>query len=129
MHIVTDTHPWVWFLTANPRLSLKAKSALSDSSNIIIIPSIVMMEIKYLYHRKRISLPFEEVMQQCETAENVLFHPMDLSIVSIAPTSFDIHDAIIVGTAIQFAEELGQAVSLVTADSAITESHLVPVIW
>ncbi|MBV6467748.1 MAG: hypothetical protein PGMFKBFP_03119 [Anaerolineales bacterium] len=129
MYTVTDTHPWVWFLTANSRLSLKAKSALSDSSNIIVIPSIVMMEIKYLYHRKRIPLSFEEVLQQVETAENILFHPMDLSIVSNAPTSFDIHDAIIIGTAIQSAEEYGQGVSLVTADRAITGSHLVPVIW
>ncbi len=129
MYVVTDTHPWVWFLTANPRLTLKAKSALSDASNIIIIPSIIMMEIKYLYHRKRIPLSFEEVLQQVETAENILFHPMDLSIVSIAPTSFDIHDAIIIGTAIQSAEEFGRVVSLVTADRAITESHLVPVIW
>ena len=129
MYIVTDTHPWVWFLTANPRLSLKAKSALSNPSNIIIIPSIVMMEIKYLYHRKRIPLSFEDVQQQVETAENILFHPMDLSIVSIAPTGFDIHDAIIIGTAIQAAEEFGQTVSLVTADRAITDSHLVPAIW
>lgn len=88
-----------------------------------------MMEIKYLYHRKRTPLSFEEVLQQVETAENILFHPMDLSIVSIAPTSFDIHDAIIIGTAIQVSEEFGQVVPLVTADRAITDSHLVPVIW
>lgn len=43
MYIVTDTHPWVWFLTASQRLSQKAKSVLSDSPNLIIIPSIVMM--------------------------------------------------------------------------------------
>ncbi len=54
MYIVTDTHPWVWFLTASPRLSQKAKSILSDPSNLIILPSIVMMEIKYLYQRTQI---------------------------------------------------------------------------
>jgi hypothetical protein len=88
-----------------------------------------MMEIKYLYHRKRITLSFEEVLQQVETAENILFHPMDLSIVTIAPTSLDIHDAIIIGTAIQSAEEFGQVISLVTADKAISDSKLIPVIW
>ena len=40
MYIVTDTHPWVWFLTASQRLSQKAKSVLSDTSNLIIVPSI-----------------------------------------------------------------------------------------
>ena len=62
MYIVTDTHPWVWFLTASPRLSQKAKSILSDPSNLIILPSIVMMEIKYLYQHKRITLSFEEAI-------------------------------------------------------------------
>lgn len=38
MYIVTDTHSWVWFLTANPSLSQKAKSILSDPSNLIVLP-------------------------------------------------------------------------------------------
>ncbi|MCR4322358.1 MAG: hypothetical protein NUV74_18755 [Candidatus Brocadiaceae bacterium] len=129
MYIVTDTHPWVWFLTASPRLSQKAKSILSDPSNLIILPSIVMMEIKYLYQHKRITLSFEEALQQVETSENILLHPLDISVVTIAPISLDIHDAIIVGTAIQTAEEFAQTVSLVTIDKAITDSKLVPVVW
>ena len=129
MYIVTDTHPWVWFLTASQRLSQKARSVLSDSSNLIIIPSIVMMEIKYLYQHKRITLPFEEALQQVETSENILLHPLDISVVTKAPISLDIHDAIIVGTTIQAAVEFGQTVSLVTIDKAIADSKLAPVIW
>lgn len=129
MHIVTDTHPWVWFLTANIRLSSKAKELLSDPSNLIIIPTIVMMEIRYLYQHKRITLSFEEALQQIETSENVLLYPLDISIATLAPITLDIHDAIIVGTTIHLAAELGQPVSLVTVDKAITDSNLVPVIW
>ena len=129
MHIVTDTHPWVWFLTANTRLSSKAKELLSTPSNLIIIPTIVMMEIKYLYQHKRITLSFEEALQQIEASENVLLYPLDISIATIAPITLDIHDAILVGTTIHLAAELGQPVSLVTVDKAITESKLVPVIW
>ena len=129
MHIVTDTHPWVWFLTASPLLSQKAKSILSDPSNLIILSSIVMMEIKYLYQHKRITLSFEEALQQVETSENILLHPLDISVVTIAPLRLDIHDAIIVGTTIQTAKEFAQTVSLVTIDKAITDSKLVPVVW
>lgn len=129
MYIVTDTHPWVWFLTASPRLSQNAKSVLSDPSNLIIVPSIVMMEIKYLYQHKRITLSFEETLQQIETSENILLHPLDISVVTKAPINLDIHDAIIVGTAIQAAEEFAQTVSLVTIDKAIADSKLTPVIW
>ena len=129
MYIVTDTHPWVWFLTASPRLSQNAKSVLSDPSNLIIVPSIVMLEIKYLYQHKRITLSFEEALQQVETSENILLHPLDISVVTKAPISLDIHDAIIVGTTIQAAVEFGQTVSLVTIDKAIADSKLAPVIW
>jgi PIN domain nuclease of toxin-antitoxin system len=129
VHIVTDTHPWVWFLTKKPRLSVKAKDALSDPSNLIIIPSIVLMEIKYLYLHKRITLSFEDTLQKIESCDNILVYPLDISVASVAPTSLDIHDAIIVGTALQASAEFGLPLSLITVDRAITESRLVPVIW
>lgn len=129
MYIVTDTHPWVWFLTANTRLSSNAQARLADPSNIVIVPTIVMMEIKYLYQHKRITLSFEEALQQIETSENILLYPLDLSIVNLAPITLDIHDAIIVGTTLNLTAELGQTVSLVTVDKTISDSKLVPVIW
>ena len=129
MYIVTDTHPWVWFLTANTRLSSNAKARLADPFNIVIVPTIVMMEIRYLYQHKRITLSFEEALQQIETSENILLYPLDLSIVNLAPITLDIHDAIIVGTTLNLTAELGQTVSLVTVDKTISDSKLVPVIW
>ncbi|MGR3218834.1 MAG: type II toxin-antitoxin system VapC family toxin [Candidatus Anammoxibacter sp.] len=129
MHVVTDTHSWIWFLTSNPRLSPNAKLTLSDTSNIIIIPSIVMMEIRYLYQHKRINLSFDEVLKQCEACKNIILYSLDISIVTAAPINLDIHDAIIVGTAIQLSRELGRPVPLVTEDKAITNSRLVDVIW
>lgn len=129
MRVVTDTHPWVWFLAKSPRLTAKAKDALADPSNLIIIPSIVLMEIRYLYLHKRITLSFEDTLQKIESCANILVFPLDISVVSASPTTLDIHDAIIVGTALQASEEFGLPVSLVTLDKAITESRLVPVIW
>ncbi|MGR3294130.1 MAG: type II toxin-antitoxin system VapC family toxin [Candidatus Scalindua sp.] len=129
MYVVTDTHPWVWFLTASSRLSDNSKSILSDPSNIVIIPSIVMMEIKYLYERKRIDLSFDEAMLLVETAENIILYPLDISVVINSPTNLDIHDAVIVGTTITAAETFGQSVSLITKDKAITDSDIVPVVW
>jgi PIN domain nuclease of toxin-antitoxin system len=129
VHIVTDTHPWVWFLTKNARLSVKAKDALGDPSNLIILPSIVLMEIKYLYLHKRITLSFEGTLQMIESCDNILVFPLDISVASVSPTTLDIHDAIIVGSTLQTSEEFGLPSSLVTADKMITESKLVPIIW
>ena len=129
MIIVTDTHPRVWFLTANPRLSTKAKSTLSDSSNLIVLPSIVMLEIKYLYDRKRISISFDEVVEKAETSENVVIHLLDIFVATFAPVKLEIHDAIIIGTAINLSQQHDEPVSLVTRDETIAKSGLVPIIW
>ncbi|MBM4308053.1 MAG: type II toxin-antitoxin system VapC family toxin, partial [Deltaproteobacteria bacterium] len=116
MIIVTDTHPWIWFLAASSRLSADAKAALSDRSNLIIVPSIVMLGIRYLYNRKRISVSFGEALQRVETTANILLHPLDISVVTFAPDEFEIHDAIIVGTALYLSDELKEPVPLVTRD-------------
>lgn len=88
-----------------------------------------MLEIKYLYNRKRISVSFEKVLEQVETGENILLHPLDISVATFAPLNFEIHDAIIVGTALYLSDELNQPVSLVTTDKTISDSKLVPVVW
>lgn len=129
MTIVTDTHPWIWFLAASPRLSASAKVSLSNPSNLIVVPSIVMLEIKYLYNRRRISISFEEALQQIEIAANVLLHPLDISVLTLAPVELEIHDAIIVGTALYLSDQLKEPVPLVTRDKTISNSRLVPVIW
>lgn len=129
MIVVADTHSLVWFLTGNPRLSPNAKSSLSDFSNLLIIPSIVMLEVKYLYDRKRISISFEEVLEKMETSENVVIHPLDMLVATFAPVKLEIHDAIIVGTTISLSQQRDQPVYLVTKDETITKSGIVPVIW
>jgi hypothetical protein len=88
-----------------------------------------MLEIRYLYNRKRISISFEEALQHIETAANVLLHPLDISVVTLAPAELEIHDAIIVGTALYLSNELREPVPLVTLDKTISNSRLVTVIW
>jgi PIN domain nuclease of toxin-antitoxin system len=129
MIIVTDTHPWVWFLTANSRLSPNAKTSLSDASNLIVVPSIVMLEVKYLYERTRISISFNEVLEKTETSENVVIHPLDIFVATFAPVNLEIHDAIIVGTTINLSQQHDQLVYLITRDETISKSGLVRVIW
>lgn len=55
MILILDTHPVVWFLEASPRLGSRAREAVSDPASQLIVPSIVLAEITYLYSRKRIT--------------------------------------------------------------------------
>jgi len=56
---------------------------------------LVMLEVKYLHSRKRISISFEEVLEKTETSENVVIHPLDIFVATFAPVKLEIHYAII----------------------------------
>ena len=51
-----------------------------------------------------------------ETAANVFLHPLDISVVTFAPDELEIHDAIIVGTALYLSDEPKEPVPIVTRD-------------
>ena len=41
--------PVVWFLESSRRLSIRARSVLRDPNHTFILPTIVLVEITYLY--------------------------------------------------------------------------------
>jgi hypothetical protein len=88
-----------------------------------------MLEVKYLYARKRISISFEEVLEKTEASENVVIHPLDILVATSAPVKMEIHDAIVIGTTISLSQQHGEPVFLVTKDETIIKSGLVPIIW
>ena len=130
MILVLDTHPVVWFLEASSRLSSKAQQAISDPpSSQLIIPSIVLAEITYLYERKRIATSASEIRRRLIAADDVVVYPLDEQVVDKLPTALDIHDEIIVATALLYRDVLRQEVAVVTKDEMIAGSGLINVIW
>ena len=61
MVYIVDTHSLIWFLTEDTQLSPKAKKVLENEDTEVIIPSIVLAEIKYLHHKRRITLSLDEI--------------------------------------------------------------------
>ncbi len=55
-----------------------------------------------------------------------LIYPIDVAVVDRAPATLEIHDALIVGTALVQSEPV---MAILTYDQAITNSGLVPVVW
>jgi len=126
---ILDTHPLVWFLEASPRLSAVARAAISDPASQLVIPSIVLVEISYLYARKRIATDVGAVRRRILTATNCVAYPLDEQVVEHIPTNLDIHDAIVVATALVYRDVLRQQVTVITKDEAIRQSRLVEVLW
>src|SRR5258706_12738033 len=94
-----DTHVLVWFLDQDPRLSPAAKNTLANPNTELVVPTIVLAEITHLYARGRISISPAVIEQKVLQSANCRTHSLDKEVVSMIPGNLDIHDAIIVATA------------------------------
>jgi len=129
MVYIVDTHALVWFLEGNPRLSAAAKAALTDPAAHLVLPTIVLAETAYLYARKRTGINVERVLHEVASAENCTVYPLDEVIASNISGDLELHDAIIVATALIYRDTLGETVAIVTRDERITRSGIVTVVW
>jgi PIN domain nuclease of toxin-antitoxin system len=129
MTYVVDTHALVWFLEGNTRLSTVARNALTDRTAQMVIPTIVLAEIAFLYARHRIAIDLPHVLTRVTGAANCLVYSLDAAVVEQLPTTLNIHDAIIVATALVFRDVLSESTAVVTKDAAITASGLIQALW
>jgi PIN domain nuclease of toxin-antitoxin system len=74
MTYVLDTHPVVWFLESSRRLSVRAGTVLRDPSHTFILPTIVLVEITYLYTKGRIDVDIALVQQRLVAAALKISH-------------------------------------------------------
>jgi PIN domain nuclease of toxin-antitoxin system len=81
---VTDTHPLIWHLTKDKRLSSQCQEIFSQADvgvNTIWIPAIVLVEMTYLVEKKR--FPVELIEQTYALLQpaprNYRLFPLDLT--------------------------------------------------
>ena len=129
MVYVLDTHAVVWFLEGSSRLGAAAKAAMSDPAVDLVVPTIVLVEAGFLYAKKRTSIDVTAVQQTLIAAANCVAYPLDEQVVALIPNSLNIHDAIIVATALVYKDILNLPVEVVTKDAEITASGLVKTCW
>lgn len=123
---VLDTHALVWYLTNDRRLGLQAEAVLNDPGARLIIPTIVLAEIKDLARKGRFTQTLADVLAVIEFDQRCLVYPVNLEVIRAAPMQLDIHDSLIVGVALVQADAVN---GVLTCDQAITSSGLVPVVW
>jgi PIN domain nuclease of toxin-antitoxin system len=123
---VVDTHTLAWFVSRDQRLGAKAHKVLRDPNVRLIIPAIVLAEIKYMAHRGRLTQTLDEVLRVIGSDPRCTIYPVDLSVINKAPLGLDIHDSLIVGTALVQREAIA---GILTQDEAITSSGLAPTLW
>jgi predicted nucleic acid-binding protein len=129
MVFVTDTHPFLWFLTDDKRLGEEAKKVYDEAETgdaVVVVPTIVLAESSYISAKKNFKLKFDELLDMVENSINFPPYPLDIEIIRMA-TKLDklneIHDKIIVATA----QRINAA--LITKDEEIIKSGYVKTIW
>ena len=128
IHVI-DTHALVWYLEGSSRLSGKARSAMESPDAELVIPAIVLAEIAFLFGRNRIAVDLSSVLDHVSKAANSTIYPIDEIVVERLPIELNIHDGLIVATALVFRDVLKRKVSIVTKDSGISQSNIIETIW
>lgn len=131
---VTDTHPLIWHLTNDRRLSTQAKSKFVDADAgqcLIWIPGIVLIEMVYLAEKGVIpkiliehligllntpGLSYQVAHLNQLTASTMLNHIPWSAVPELA-------DRIVTATAYQL------GTSVISKDEKIQASNLVPCVW
>ena len=126
---VADTRSLVWYFTESKKLGQKALEIFRDSlsgKNIIFIPTIVLAEIIDIIEKKRISVNYEELLDEIEKGSNFEIYPLDVNVLKTLKEIkgiSELHDKIIVATA-----KLLEA-KVITKDADIQSSNMVETIW
>ena len=129
MIYVLDTHPMIWFVSRDPRLSPAAKTAMLNPASALVVPTMALVEVQFLYAKRRIPVAPAAIRQKILGSANCKIHPLDEQVVSQIPTSLNIHDSIIVATALVYRDIFHQPVTLITKDSEISRSGLIQTLW
>jgi len=119
MAAIVDTHTLVWFLKGQGKVDAEALKILRDTSQPLVIPSIVLAEVKYLVARGRVSVTLAEVIKAIEDDPRCVIYPLDSHVIHAMPIITDIHDGIICGTALLYRDLLGESVKILTRDGQI----------
>lgn len=130
--ILLDTHTLIWWLKNSPKLSSKARSAISKSlkDKSVFVSSISIWEICMLFKNGEIEFGMDitEWIKQLENTPEITFVPVDNEVASKSVflqnfTHKDPADRIIVATA------LSLGCPLVTKDSKIHAYKKVESVW
>jgi hypothetical protein len=109
-------------------LGREAKQVLENENAILVVPTIVLAELKYLSVRRRLSLTFSDMLELIQKDRRMVIHPVDMDVITAMPDDLDIHDALICGTALVH-QDMGEEVALLTKDERIRSSGHIPIIW
>ena len=126
--IVIDTHALIWYLEDSPRLSPNARAAydsIDRGVSVGIVPTIVLAELMHISERGRTPVGFAEVIAQLQSSQHFRIAAFDLDVLSRmeAASGLELHDRVIVATALAFSARL------LTQDRDVRGAGIIECVW
>lgn len=124
---VVDSHILgAYLLDELPERSDRIFEEAEHEKATLIIPSIVVAELIYVYEKAKLASKIWEMFEKLDTYPSFTIHPLDESLLKIIPEIklAELHDRIIVATSIYT-----KAKALITKDQQIQSSKLVKTIY
>jgi PIN domain nuclease of toxin-antitoxin system len=144
MIYVLDTNTLVWRVSGSPRLTQRAKDTIDkaiESDDQLVVPTIVLAEAWDMDRKQRGDFaPFDRVLQVVlEMNMSVMSFDMALierlrdpaleSLRSVYSLWSDIHDMIIMATALIAGDNTDEEVSIISGDRQIRAQSLIRCVW
>ena len=134
---VTDTHPLVWFLTGDPRLTDGARAILRSAQareTVVYVPAIVLAEFLHLVGKGKVPLGhLLELALRLDGFSEFRVAPLDMQtfsrmlyILQFSPRprpDLETHDLSILATALLVGARL------ITKDRKLRQQTLVETVW
>jgi PIN domain nuclease of toxin-antitoxin system len=129
---IVDTHALIWYLEGNPKLGPNAQAVLDNPASALVLPVIALSEAIYIVDKGRTLIPdVATLFNRVQGDPRLDLYPLTLEVLQAslkALTVPEMHDRLIVATGLHL-QSLGETVSILTKDVAITDAALLPIIW
>ena len=107
MRLLLDTHVFLWYITADPKLPESFRAATQDASNDVFLSSISVWEAVIKHGRGKLSLPTlpATYLPQQPTAHRIAALPVDegamVHLAELPPIHRDPFDRLLIAQAMQ----------------------------
>jgi PIN domain nuclease of toxin-antitoxin system len=129
MIVVVDTHALTRYVEDYRKPGPASRAIFDDAASTLLVPTIALAEARFMIFRNKVQIIWEQITSTIEGDDRLVPIPLTLEILNRVPSTLEMHDGIIVATALMVAESLGEDVSLITRDKEIRDSGLVQTVW
>ncbi len=128
IHVV-DTHALTRYVEDYRKLGAVGRAVFDDPNVMLVVPTIALAEASFMIFRTKVGIVWDDIIQKLESDDRLIPTSLTIDVLNRVPNVLEMHDGIIVATALLFSESLAEDVQVITRDKEIRDSGLVHTVW